>query len=94
MTRTVQARQKGKTIFTTTCSFMREGSGGDKALEHESPMPEGPVEVLEEMLKNDKAPAGEKASWTMQDPSRMIEKRLGVINRRSNNLSISIRRQN
>lgn len=74
MTRTVQARQKGKSIFTTTCSFMREGSGGEKTLEHEWPMPDGPLEVLQEALKNDEARPGE-------DAARVLEKKFGVINR-------------
>lgn len=84
MTRTVQARQKGKTIFTTTCSFMREGSGGDKVLEHEWPMPEGSVEVLQEMLKHDEAQIGE-------DAARMTERRFGIVNRKSNNPCLSVR---
>lgn len=40
-TRTVQARQRGKCIFTTTMSFAREGSGGKRTVGHEHPMPEG-----------------------------------------------------
>lgn len=40
-TRTVQARQRGQPIFTTTLSFMREGAGGRKMVEHAHPMPEG-----------------------------------------------------
>lgn len=40
-TRTVQARQRGKCIFTTTMSFAREGSGGEKTVSHEAPMPDG-----------------------------------------------------
>lgn len=39
ITRTVQARQRGKCIFTTTLSFMREGSGGRIKVEHAVPMP-------------------------------------------------------
>ncbi|MCJ1461405.1 hypothetical protein MMC07_000002 [Pseudocyphellaria aurata] len=81
MTRTVQARQKGKSIFTTTCSFMREESGGKKVLEHELPMPDGPVEALQEIVENDRAfapPAHERVS-------RMIERQLGVINQSSPN---------
>ncbi|ERF69986.1 hypothetical protein EPUS_03538 [Endocarpon pusillum Z07020] len=39
VTRTVQARQRGRCIFTTTISFMREGSGGELKLEHQSGMP-------------------------------------------------------
>jgi acyl-CoA thioesterase 8 len=45
-TRTVQARQKGKCIFTTTMSFVRENSGGAKQVRHAVPLPEdikGPV---------------------------------------------------
>lgn len=41
VTRTVQARQKGRCIFTTTISFMRGGSGGERCVEHASTMPEG-----------------------------------------------------
>jgi len=38
-TRTVQARQRGQPIFTTTISFMKEGSGGKKTVEHAVVMP-------------------------------------------------------
>ncbi|KAI9808168.1 MAG: hypothetical protein M1825_004625 [Sarcosagium campestre] len=37
-TRTVQARQKGKPIFTTTMSFVKEGSGGKETIQHSIPM--------------------------------------------------------
>ncbi|KAH8727980.1 thioesterase-like superfamily-domain-containing protein [Phaeosphaeriaceae sp. PMI808] len=37
-TRTVQARQRGKVIFTTTMSFVRQNSGGDQKVEHTFPM--------------------------------------------------------
>ncbi len=40
-TRTVQARQRGKCIFTTTMSFVRENSGGRKTINHAVPLPEG-----------------------------------------------------
>jgi acyl-CoA thioesterase 8 len=36
-TRTVQARQRGKCIFTTTMSFVRENSGGPKTVNHQTP---------------------------------------------------------
>ncbi|KAH6605166.1 acyl-CoA thioesterase II [Trichoderma cornu-damae] len=39
-TRTVQARQKGKCIFTTTISFMREASGGAKQIRHAAALPD------------------------------------------------------
>jgi len=41
-TRTVQARQRGKAIFTVTMSFVREGSGGKKLVTHEAAMPDVP----------------------------------------------------
>ncbi|KAH0551665.1 hypothetical protein GP486_007118 [Trichoglossum hirsutum] len=40
-TRTVQARQRGRPIFTTTMSFMDEGSGGENVVTHAAKMPEG-----------------------------------------------------
>ncbi|KAI4129950.1 MAG: hypothetical protein LQ347_003566 [Umbilicaria vellea] len=46
-TRTVQARQRGRCIFTTTASFVREGSGGEKTVSHELDLPEGALEALE-----------------------------------------------
>ncbi|KAL3426537.1 Acyl-coenzyme A thioesterase 8 [Phlyctema vagabunda] len=38
-TRTVQARQKGKCIFTTTMSFVREKSGGAETVNHAVTIP-------------------------------------------------------
>ncbi|OGE52382.1 hypothetical protein PENARI_c010G02791 [Penicillium arizonense] len=40
ITRTVQARQRGRPIFTTTLSFSRVGSGGQKTLNHATPKPD------------------------------------------------------
>jgi len=42
-TRTVQARQRGKPIFTTTMSFVREHSGGKQLVEHAATMPSVPA---------------------------------------------------
>lgn len=42
-TRTVQARQRGKVIFTTTMSFVRQNSGGTNKIEHFHPMPDVPA---------------------------------------------------
>ncbi|KAF1996404.1 Thioesterase/thiol ester dehydrase-isomerase [Amniculicola lignicola CBS 123094] len=44
-TRTVQARQRGKVIFTTTLSFVKENSGGEKKVEHSTDMPDVPAPV-------------------------------------------------
>lgn len=41
ITRTVQARQRGKCIFTTTLSFTKEGSGGKRTVEHQTQIPNG-----------------------------------------------------
>ena len=46
-TRTVQARQRGRPIFTTTMSFVKEGAGGGTVVKHAAKMPadlEGPWE--------------------------------------------------
>lgn len=50
-TRTVQARQRGKVIFTTTMSFVRQNSGGDQRVEHVTPMPDvpGPTEGMDDL---------------------------------------------
>ncbi|KAJ5581510.1 hypothetical protein N7535_000130 [Penicillium sp. DV-2018c] len=40
ITRTVQARQRGRPIFTTTLSFSRVGSGGEKTVHHAVPKPD------------------------------------------------------
>ncbi|KAI1077559.1 Thioesterase/thiol ester dehydrase-isomerase [Whalleya microplaca] len=45
-TRTVQARQRGAAIFTVTCSFVREGSGGRRAVKHAAPIPAGAREQM------------------------------------------------
>lgn len=81
MTRTVQARQRGKCIFTTTASFMREGSGGQVMVDHGWDMPEGVQEGLDEILQkeedlNDKdaGPMGVEAMGPF------ISKKLGVKN--------------
>ncbi|KAH7555866.1 Zn(II)2Cys6 transcription factor [Bipolaris maydis] len=42
-TRTVQARQRGNVIFTTTMSFVRQNSGGAQKVEHIYPMPDVPA---------------------------------------------------
>lgn len=49
-TRTVQARQRGKVIFTTTMSFVKQNSGGRQKVEHAHPMPEvpGPTEGMDD----------------------------------------------
>lgn len=50
-TRTVQARQRGKVIFTTTISFVRQNSAGEKILKHAVEMPNvpGPIEGKDDL---------------------------------------------
>ena len=85
LTRTVQARQRGKCIFTTTISFVAEGSGGKESLQHGWDMPEDAKERLERVLQEEKAanqkdcsdgtPFTEKAdNWPF------TAKRLGIAN--------------
>lgn len=51
-TRTVQARQRGQCIFTTTCSFMRAPAKEQSKIEHSMPMPVG-VPLPEECITDD-----------------------------------------
>jgi acyl-CoA thioesterase II len=68
-TRTVQARQRGQPIFTTTLSFMREGAGGRKLVEHAHPMPKDvvPKEIEDEDI-------------SMGAHSPFISQRIDIIN--------------
>jgi acyl-CoA thioesterase len=69
-TRTVQARQRGKCIFTTTMSFVREKSGGKKTINHAVPLPEG--------LDKPSVPNGEE-----EGESPFISHRIEILNRDS-----------
>lgn len=42
----MQARQKGRCIFTTTISFVRDSSGEDKQVSHAQKLPEGVAETV------------------------------------------------
>ncbi|KAG7107469.1 Acyl-coenzyme A thioesterase 8 like protein [Verticillium longisporum] len=67
-TRTVQARQRGRCIFTVTASFVREGAGGVKQARHAVPLPAGVRPPA------DDEPADQEA-WIARGPfeSRSIE---------------------
>ncbi|KAG8528898.1 uncharacterized protein KY384_006587 [Bacidia gigantensis] len=88
ITRTVQARQRGKCIFTTTISFMAEGSGGNEVIQHGADMPADAVPRLEKMLADDKAGRGvsdlaedrEKEADGEQSRGPFVSKRLGIAN--------------
>ncbi|KAI4189196.1 MAG: hypothetical protein L6R41_001639 [Letrouitia leprolyta] len=51
ITRTVQAKQKGKCIFTTTLSFVREGSAGRETISHGWDMPKDAITTLNQALR-------------------------------------------
>ena len=81
ITRTVQARQRGKCIFTTTLSFMREGSGGEVTVDHGWDMPEGVREGLERVLQEERSSEdGDGASNGVEAEGPFISKRLGMTN--------------
>ncbi|KAK4545382.1 hypothetical protein LTR36_003562 [Oleoguttula mirabilis] len=66
-TRTVQARQRGQPIFTTTISFMREGSGGVRTVEHAAIMPLGIAAPVGEAADDDDAGfRGEQSPFVSQ----------------------------
>jgi acyl-CoA thioesterase 8 len=71
-TRTVQARQRGKCIFTTTMSFVREKSGGQKTITHAVPLPDG----LDR-------PSGEQVEDERGSP--FISHRIEILNKDSKN---------
>ena len=72
-TRTVQARQRGQPIFTTTLSFMREGSGGKKLVQHAATMPDvsPPVEKApgEDLLRGPTSPFHSQRAEIWNDDS-------------------------
>ncbi|MCJ1227761.1 hypothetical protein MMC12_004420 [Toensbergia leucococca] len=85
-TRTVQARQRGKCIFTTTLSFMRETSGGKKTIDHEHPIPENAIEALKEILKEEERKEvedKEAAANGVENEGPFLAKRLGILNKSS-----------
>ncbi|EMC92406.1 hypothetical protein BAUCODRAFT_126390 [Baudoinia panamericana UAMH 10762] len=79
-TRTVQARQRGQPIFTTTLSFVREGSGGKKLVQHAAHMPVVPApsetQTQEDILRGSSSPFQSQRIDILNDDSpRPHEKR-------------------
>jgi len=71
-TRTVQARQRGKPIFTVTMSFVRENSGGKQTVQHAADMPSvaGPAE-------------GKGSAWNESSSSPFESQRIEILNNNS-----------
>ena len=76
-TRTVQARQRGRCVFTTTASFMREGSAGVETVSHELGVPGGAVEALEALEGGKGAPLEEERE---QAAGPFVIRRLAMTN--------------
>ena len=81
MTRTVQARQRGKCIFTTTLSFVREGSAGKETIEHGVGLPDGVLKELEQRENAEREKGDESLGDGGGGPFETI--RLGIHNSKS-----------
>jgi acyl-CoA thioesterase 8 len=82
-TRTVQARQHGKVIFTTTMSFVKEGTGGQKKVEHAAKKPDVPFPNEQGSLRSQ---GGEEGPFESQ--------RLEILNREYDSNTIKSLRVN
>jgi acyl-CoA thioesterase II len=78
-TRTVQARQRGKCIFTTTMSFVRENSGGKKTVQHSVPIPQNLRMPVEETVSEER----ENARLTGGSP--FVSQQIEILNSGSSN---------
>lgn len=76
-TRTVQARQRGKCIFTTTMSFARENSGGSRTISHAIPLPAD----IPPPPKDDEIEEIGRATWGRPFVSHQVE----ILNTKSEN---------
>ncbi|PLB37408.1 Thioesterase/thiol ester dehydrase-isomerase [Aspergillus candidus] len=78
ITRTVQARQRGRPIFTTTLSFSKANSGGKKTLQHAAPMPD--IELPKEPTPGLRGTLDQSAGG-----GPFESKKAGIVNRTSPN---------
>lgn len=81
-TRTVQARQRGAPIFTTTLSFTREGSGGAETVRHAAVMPAGVTE-----------PTAEEDNMFRGQNSPFLSQRAGILNEEDSRPEVKRTRQ-
>ncbi|KAL9631253.1 MAG: hypothetical protein Q9204_004314 [Flavoplaca sp. TL-2023a] len=94
MTRTVQARQKGRAIFTTTLSFVREGSAGPSTISHAWDMPRDAVAELDNALGEVSSDGDADAeALGVQGSGPFITKRLAIENSTSTNIQSKKTRQ-
>ena len=79
-TRTVQARQRGKCIFTTTMSFVREGSGGNNVVNHAVPLPK---DIDVEMTRKEREDLEREKEKEGDEGSPFLSHRIEILNRES-----------
>lgn len=81
VTRTVQARQQGRCIFTTTLSFVKEGSAGEKTIDHAWDLPADALAKLNEGTGEEKSYGDTDAeALGVQGSGPLLTRRLGIVN--------------
>ncbi|KAL8868239.1 MAG: hypothetical protein Q9174_005120, partial [Haloplaca sp. 1 TL-2023] len=94
VTRTVQARQKGKCIFTTTLSFVKEGSAGEKTINHAWDMPSDAMAALGEASGEERSDGDKDAeALGVQGSGPFVTKRLDIANNTSSDIQLKKTRQ-
>lgn len=78
ITRTVQARQRGAVIFTTTMSFMKQGSGGQKSVQHQVEMPRDIPPLPEGDNSNGRTALDDPLMMGNQSPFESVRCRVSV----------------
>ena len=86
ITRTVQARQKGRAIFTTTLSFVREGSAGPTTISHAWDMPKDAIAQLDDTLGETSSDSGDADAEKLgvQGSGPFMTQRLAIENSKLN----------
>ncbi|KAL8675531.1 MAG: hypothetical protein Q9168_000043 [Polycauliona sp. 1 TL-2023] len=95
ITRTVQARQKGRAIFTTTLSFVREGSAGPTTISHAWDMPKDAIAQLDDTLGETSSDSGDADAEKLgvQGSGPFMTQRLAIENSTSTNIQSKKTRQ-
>ena len=83
ITRTVQAQQRGKCIFTASLSFMREGSGGKQTVDHEWAIPDKVLDGLEAASDEPDDRPTKDGNLAKSEPSPFITRHLPTLNGQS-----------
>ncbi|KAF3481245.1 acyl-CoA thioesterase II [Arthroderma uncinatum] len=87
-TRTVQARQQGRPIFTTTLSFDREGSGGKKQIKHTIKKPDVAVPESHDGIGRGRGPfESRQVGITNRDSPHAADRTLQLFNKARGTIS-------